>query len=294
MTLNIGFTQTTIYHPLPESDAVWNLNFYNYCLANVTNENYSLSFSGDTLINGQIYQKMICSQIQVISSFCGLTTTSGYKGAIRNDIASKKVFFVSPSGNSEQLLYDFNLQVGDTVSGYFGETISGFPEIVQSIDSVLIGNSFRKRWNLNPLYEVYFIEGIGSTYGLIELLPGGTISDIPQRSINCFSQNGTSIYPSSPIYCNLISSVNSNDPFIEMIKVFPNPFSKQTTLQTDNYFKDTRLTLYNSFGKLIKQIDHISGQSITLFRNDLPSGIYFLSLIQDKKVIKTEKLIIID
>ena len=294
LTLTIGYGQINSYHPIPVSDVVWNLNFYNYCFANVTNENYSLSFSGDTLINGQIYQKMISSQIQVISGFCGLNTTLGYKGAIRNDIANKKVFFVSPSGNIEQLLYDFNLEVGDTVVGYFEETISGFPEIVQSIDSVLVGNAYHKRWSINPLYEVYFIEGIGSSYGLIELLPGGNISDLPQRSITCFSLYGTSIYPSSPTYCNIISSVSTHDEMPGSINVFPNPFSIHTTLQTDSYFNDATLRVYNSFGKIVKQIENISGQSITLFRDNLQSGIYYISLSQGGKVIKSEKLVLID
>ncbi|MBE0663497.1 MAG: T9SS type A sorting domain-containing protein [Bacteroidales bacterium] len=77
-------------------------------------------------------------------------------------------------------------------------------------------------------------------------------------------------------------------------KIFPNPFNNQTTLQTDNILKNATLSVYNCFGQTIKKIRNISGQTITINRDNLPSGVYFIRLTQDNKIIATNKLIIAD
>lgn len=76
--------------------------------------------------------------------------------------------------------------------------------------------------------------------------------------------------------------------------IFPNPFSSTTTVQTDNVFKDATLIVYNLHGQQVKQIKNISGQTVTLHRDNLPMGLYFIHLTQDNKTITTGKLIITD
>ena len=78
------------------------------------------------------------------------------------------------------------------------------------------------------------------------------------------------------------------------INIYPNPFSAQTTLQTENLFKGATLTVYNSFGQQVKQLKNISGHTITLHRENLPSGLYLIQLTQDSKVITADKLVITD
>lgn len=76
--------------------------------------------------------------------------------------------------------------------------------------------------------------------------------------------------------------------------IFPNPFSSTTSVQTDNVFKDATLIVYNLHGQQVKQIKNISGQTVTLHRDNLPMGLYFIHLTQDNKTITTDKLIITD
>jgi len=77
-------------------------------------------------------------------------------------------------------------------------------------------------------------------------------------------------------------------------KIYPNPFSSSTTLKTEKHFVDATLTVYNPFGQQVKQIQNISGQTITLHRDNLPGGLYFVRLTEDSKTITTNKLIITD
>ena len=78
------------------------------------------------------------------------------------------------------------------------------------------------------------------------------------------------------------------------VSIFPNPFSTQITLYTDKYFNDITMTVYNSFGQRVKKIENISGQTVTIFRENLSSGVYFIRLLQDNKTISVNKLVIID
>lgn len=78
------------------------------------------------------------------------------------------------------------------------------------------------------------------------------------------------------------------------LTIFPNPFSTQTILQTDRIYKDATLNVYNSLGQRVKQINKISGQTITVNRDNLPNGLYFLRIIEGNKTVATNKLIITD
>jgi alpha-tubulin suppressor-like RCC1 family protein len=78
------------------------------------------------------------------------------------------------------------------------------------------------------------------------------------------------------------------------ISVYPNPFSSSTTLQSKNPLHNATLTIYNSLGQTVKQIKKISGQTVTLSRDNLPSVLYFIRLTQDNKTFVTEKLVITD
>jgi len=76
--------------------------------------------------------------------------------------------------------------------------------------------------------------------------------------------------------------------------ISPNPFSTQTTLQTDNPLHNATLTVDNCFGQTVKQIKNISGQTIIFNRDNLASGLYFVRLTEENKTIAVDKLVITD
>ncbi len=79
-----------------------------------------------------------------------------------------------------------------------------------------------------------------------------------------------------------------------VINVFPNPFSVGTTLHVGNILRDATLTVYNTQGQTVKQINNLEGQTIHFYCDNLPGGLYFLRLTQDSKVIATNELVITD
>jgi hypothetical protein len=86
-------------------------------------------------------------------------------------------------------------------------------------------------------------------------------------------------------------SVEFNDNLI--FDIYPNPFSGEATFHTSAALRNARLMIYNS-QQLVKQIDGISDQTFTFNRENLSSGLYWIKLVQENRVIAIRKLIITD
>jgi hypothetical protein len=80
----------------------------------------------------------------------------------------------------------------------------------------------------------------------------------------------------------------------ERINIYPNPFSSTVIIHTDKFFNNANLTVYNLYGQQAAHLINIYGQTITLQRDNLPSGLYFFQLTQDSKIITIDKLVITD
>ena len=281
-------SQTSVYHPFPDSNAVWNIQAQGCCVNNcpppptpnpqLDDYNFSYFIQGDTVISSNAYHKIY--QSGTIHSHCAFgnfidywtTINQTYIGAYKQDTALRQVFFFYPSAIQECLLHDFNLSVGDSVGG----GCLGFSPcaIVSTIDSVLIGNNFRKRFNLSTAPPYSIIEGIGSTSGLLEpICPFEYYG-----TLICFSQNGQTLYPDTLTSCQLLTTIKNSTVKSTSTKVSPNPFHTSTTLELNADFKNSELKIYNTFGVQVRQVKIIS-QSTTINRDELLDGIYFFQAI---------------
>lgn len=128
-------------------------------------------------------------------------------------------------------------------------------------------------WNSGAMTGIFdFCDQTGGSIDLNTGTVAGTIT-------NCFNPCGVGLAESS----------------VEMLFIiYPNPFSTQATLQADENMEAATLAIYNSFGQQVKQIKNISGMTITLYRDNLPSGLYFIQMTQDDKIFITDKLVIAD
>lgn len=305
---SIGHGQTNVYHPFPDS-AFWRVDYYynqpfQYpCYAKYYFQYYT---TGDTVINSYIHKKIHRSFVHVDTLTCAYPMNppgppgTGYVGALRDDSLANKTFFVFPNTNTDSLLYDYNLTIGDTLKGFisqfFDTTYNDFE--VLSIDSLLINGQYRKRWNFSQINTdyPYIIEGIGSNVGLIEPFETRAI-DWTNRYLVCVKDSLSTLFTStyySVMGCNMIYAGLNEINIKNSITCYPNPFSTQTTLLTDIFLKNATMLVYNSVGLQVKQIKNISGQTLTLQRDNLSSGLYYLQIIQDNKILTTDKLIITD
>lgn len=95
-------------------------------------------------------------------------------------------------------------------------------------------------------------------------------------------------------YNNTITAINTIKDSTPAMLVFPNPFNDATTIQFPSTTNNAELSIYNMFGQKVKTISNISDSTISLNRNELSSGFYVVSLTQNKKVVATSKIVVVD
>ena len=85
-----------------------------------------------------------------------------------------------------------------------------------------------------------------------------------------------------------------DEPEINNILIYPNPFKTSAILHSDRFLSDASIQVYNLYGQLVKQMDGVSGQTITLQRDNLKNGMYLIRIIQNGIIVMEDKLFIID
>jgi hypothetical protein len=115
-------------------------------------------------------------------------------------------------------------------------------------------------------------------------------SNVITHNVSLLSSSGSHV---NTLCTNAIIEEQINNHFYN-ITISPNPFSFVTTVQINEDLKDATLIVYNSFGQEIKIIKNIMGRTIILHNDNLQSGLYFMQLTQENKIIATEKLVITD
>jgi len=275
--------QTNVYHPFPDTNAIWcETSFY---LLHTYIECPSIAYlAGDTTINNIKYKILLANQ-----NCFGLIN----RGGIRQDTINKTVYFCIPNTTTDTLLYNFNLHVGDTLPITYNN--SGY-NYVASIDSVLVGPTYRKRYNIHngsSSNGCSLIEGIGSTKGLLYPLNGALGYSF---ILNCFSNAGQIVYPYSPNtnegYCcaqlltEVITVYNET-----AITIYPNPASDKIEVSSRQN-EVSNIEIYNLLGEIIyayPTADYLS--PITINVADIPNGVYFMQ-VKTSEGIFTKKVII--
>lgn len=165
---NITFGQD--YCPFDFENGLWESRYYAAFGSNgVYRSQYNDYAISDTLVN----DSLLCYQLSRTGVEC-------YPDYIYFDCTPEMPFTQNLGVICEQdkrvyynevLLYDFNAQVGDTITHWAGILSFGVYQtpVIEEIDSVKICGKMRRRLLTNDftLSQIYFIEGIGSNAGLI-------------------------------------------------------------------------------------------------------------------------------
>ena len=139
--------QTNVYHPFPDSKAIWRVDETDssypfgvgpvYC-------HYKIYIDGDTIAsNGQSYHKLTIEGDFEINIF-GHHSSKYLFGYLWQDTLARKIYYsydlINTCTNCDSLLYDFNMNLGDTLysNAYFRQLSE--PRIVYSVDSILIND----------------------------------------------------------------------------------------------------------------------------------------------------------
>ncbi len=285
------------YQSFPSFDGYWKVQYGNvncvdiHGISSVCSE-YQYIVTGDTIIANEVFRKISLSgQDRNPVDETWTFWSSGYHGCYRNDIINKRVYFIPKDSINEILLYDFNLNVNDTLPETLVYNQSEYNAItVDQIDSVLINNRYLKRYHLdNAGFErQYLIEGIGSTLGLLSPI---TPFFEHHFILLCFKNDYNSLYYQdySDPNCDLISMIQEENINHSDIEIFPNPVANIFTIENSQN-RELFLEIFNSKGQRVKAIMKTENRN-SINISDLNAGLYFIKISENGVQIKTLKLI---
>jgi hypothetical protein len=187
------------------------------------------------------------------------------------------------------LLYDFNVNIGDTV---FYPHIDSTSILINSIDSVQINNQFRKKYNYSKLSQnscggfgnnSSYVEGIGNiNLGLLSLWISFFES---HEQLSCFEDD--EVFHTNVVDCtNPLLSVNKSFKHIDL-KIYPNPTSEKLYIEFSDFNPNEKLeaSFFDFSGKKIYSLT--LNQSDYIDVSSLKKGLYLLKINLESKQIKS-------
>ena len=291
LIFNKGFGQT--YYNFPLSNTIWNIYLHDIW-SNSNTEMKRYAFFNDTVtINNKAYSKLYEIDDTIVNC-----SNSTYLFPFRED-SSKKIYFKFDT--TEILLYDFSLNVGDTIHyNYlfydgFINPINHFKRL-DSICFVEINNHPRKKYYFSGgISGNTWIEGIGAIDGeglfapIADICTCGLIYEIA-----CVKQNDTALWINNPIcnkcFCYLYLNIKNN--FTDnVINIYPNPTENEFIIDLSEMNNCNRVRLFTSEMKLINQFK-IETEKQIVINQKLSPGLYFLEISNESNNKTIKKVII--
>lgn len=117
-----------------------------------------------------------------------------------------------------------------------------------------------------------------------KIIVAGSSHDGTQNKVALARYNNPSISTTTALAKNGLNN----------IQALPNPFNSSCTIIAQEELKNARLNLYNNQGDLCFTQNNLNGKLITLQRNNLAAGIYFVKIINYQQNVMIQKLVIGD
>ncbi len=267
------------YFKFPTSNALWN-----YII--VESMTYPYEWTGIDSLG----QEITIENHQYIEIYSVGLGNPYVVGAIREDTILKKIYF--HNFINEIVLYDFDVNIGDTV--FYGEPYNYY-KTVEDIYSVNVNGQQRKMiYLINSLYSLvdYWIEGIGSVYryGLFYPIMPDIVLDGSTPYFGCFTHDSISYINDSTCYgtcpcTGWLVSINEVEGKDSRIKIYPNPTKNNITLDLTRRKSDYNLLeIYSCTGKLLLTKNIKLKEIINLNVSSFFKGIYLLKLTGENTV----------
>ncbi len=278
------------YTPFVTNGATW-INFYSEEYPETEYRAYKIE--DDTIINSVIYQKMFMYELGFELTDPLTYSNKNLYGYVREEIDKKRVYGIVNIDNwgeidvvecdgfdwtdntKEILLFDFNINIGDTINNCHLDQYERNTIIIKDTIEFMYGLERRVYYNQNDLK---FIEGIGYENGIFMKAHTWVHAGWGYGMRNYCNNNDN-------IGCMLLS--NSIEIYELALEVYPNPTERSFHVNSDQIIKQVQLININ--GEIIS-IDKFSENSYNI--TDIASnGIYFLKIIDEKDRVQFVKIV---
>jgi len=261
------------YFKFPTSNALWNFKIAE-----------SMSPPYEWTIIDSLGQNIIIDNQDYVEVYSVGLGNPYVVGAIRDDTIQKKVYF--NDFTTETLLYDFSVNVGDTI--FYYEPFNYY-KTVEDISYININGQQRKMFHLlNSLYGMndYWIEGIGSVYryGLLYPLKPYIVLDGSTPYFGCFTHDTISYFVDS----TCLGDCPCTDWLVEIMEnvindseivIFPNPTKNSLTIEfvcSKNHYES--FEIFSCSGKLLLNQEFFNEKQKTINLEFLSKGTYYIRL----------------
>jgi len=239
--------------------------------------NFALTVQGDTLINNTIYLKMYKDGKKYTYNHSHNswidTIRDEYYGAILYD--SNKILMIFPNSFDQIPMYNFNVNIGDTIMSYIGEGL-----VVLNIDTLSDG---RKKWITN-VSNFFIVEGIGSNWGFIQGHYAIYYSKSFEATLGCYYQYDTLQFTYNQQVCDYNYMGIPNNHIDHQLLIYPNPVRDILRIDVKDIILES-VIIYDAKGQIHK-IDNSCNKYIDV--SNLASGLYIIR-INDKYTFKVIK-----
>lgn len=230
-------------------------------------------FDGDTSIAGKTYFKLYFDRQDTIynwttGTLIGYDTTlHHYYGALREE--SKRFYMTYFYSTQEELIQDFDLQIGDTLSW----DICYYPVVVTAVDTVFLGPTPLRRYFLNGFDHVFVLEGACGTSGFKINCPGAIGIEYNLDPV-CYSRDGYTVsLRAGSSECSLGASATHHS-LPRTLPLSPNPTTGLVRLGLPALSADIRV--FDVSGKEVMR-KNLQNENLILDLSALPDGIYVVA-----------------
>jgi len=244
------------------------------CQASTIYTTHSNHIESDTVINSKIYGVLIDNVYNYGGHY---SDTVGY---IREDIQSRKTYFLSKYAKDEILLYDFSLSIGDIFNA---KTFWGGSEYdtVTNIDSIVYMGQKRLTITLtNGNNSLDWIEGIGSKQGFL-------YTNYYHGTLLCLTSDMELLYKNDAGYDGCIIALYENlddEPIQNKLKIYPNPATDYIRVEKDKPIESIKIL--DLYGHILAQYKP-NQKSFVISLSGIKKGLYLINI--DSEI---EKLIV--
>lgn len=276
----IGFAQSFV-----SENKLWSNTFIGTEIGSEYSS-YFIKLNGDTTIDGTSYKFVLRSE--------DINHEIWYKfGVIREDTINKKVFQYNLYEHEDELLYDFNLNSGDSI-------FSDYRYI--KVDTVIFapfGNSSNilKQIHLNANGEnTIWIEGIGSMNGILNGISSfGYVG--AYNYLVCFSENDSLLYQNPnfddcfPLeFPNLIERYDQEPN--DNLDVFYDDNKIEFILKRAVKSSKSKLQIFSVKGNKVYETALQHNNKVTISKENFEQGLYIYRFTNSNKLIQSGKIIV--
>jgi len=248
--------------------------------------------NGETTVNGTVYKKIYSN----LYFFNPITPTGPSQGApgyytnypdafeclMREDVLTRKVYFLDANSNTEKLIYDFSVNIGDDVDVNW----RWFPNTETiTINEIVYGSVFGKEnvktFKLDYYKNIY--EGIGSRSGLF-CPPADLSFELATFKLGCFEDTSGKSCDSE--FVPLATSENSTEQNLTLYYSKVNNDFKVLGNPSQEY----KITFYESTGRLVEEVSAKGKQSFSV-KNVIKNKILFYTITSQGKSWKGKIMI---